>query len=176
MNKLKFKQGFINKALADGFDNKVAEELFDKIAFGENMMTPEDIGNYKNILARRGAPMEYGVDPGQPEARQYNMHMLNHRDSMAKKDPQIASLKAGLGHGLVGAGLGAGVGALMKRFGFNSRWKPGLSALGGAAMGVRGANRAEQEVQLAKKMQDPNNLETFIQQMAKERALANNQF
>ncbi len=194
--KTAFRFGFLKKAAALGFSHEQAAGMYaaglQKIAYNDLPISTDEVSDFKNQMQDQGyAPPTAGSDYS-PQAVGYNHHMIQQRDQLAAKNPDIETALGGLSGGAYGAAAGTFGGHLAGHLQkstldpakFSPRFMqklPGRFRVGGAligalAGGIPGAMNARHKVDVAKKLEDPRNLDYFIRQMANERHLANNDF
>ncbi len=185
----------MKKATALGLSEKQAEREYfaslQKLGFNDLPMTSTDTADFKDELRQQGSPPPYYGNDQDYDAVNYNHHLISERDRLGAKNPDLQAVGGGLMGGGLGAALGAGAGhmtgnmyagALDRRRFPNAmkhlpgKFRTGGMILGALAGGIPGAVNARHKVELAQRLQDPNNLNAMIRQMQMERHLANNQF
>ena len=173
-----FLRGFIKAAVEKNLTKKDFGMLLKK-AFDEEKqyLNSDDIATLRSSMSRKGITPPYD-DPYGEKSRLYNAHMLNERDRNADKVPEMEAAMAGLGKGVVGAGIGgaagAGVGtALRDSKLLNAPWSVkkhlpigvGVSSavLGAIIASLPSAKKRYDEVKALQKLNVPRNMNQLVQ-------------
>jgi len=166
-----FKTGFYKRALALGFSNEEVDAMYQKRAT-EDQLNPDDIQRLKSLMSRQGFKPNYGVDDSSQYALQYNNKLLQMRDKLHEKNPEIEGITSGVGHGLLGGALG---GLASHAYGLPG-WGKGVgAAIGALGTGAHYYNKRKNEVNTAHKLTDPGNMRNMLDYLSSERQFANNQ-
>jgi len=191
-----FRVGFFKAAQDAGVPYSHAKNLYidsiNKLGFNDLPLTSDDASDFKDTMRQQGMAPVLGGPEQNPQAQQYNQSLISTRDDLARRHPDIEAVKGGLMGGAAGAGmgglggwLGGHLGATMSNPRFTTpammKGMPGWGrtagmVLGAVAGGVPGAINARHKVELARKLEDPRNLDSLMRQITQERQLANNNF
>jgi hypothetical protein len=167
-------------------------DAFSKSAGNDIPISTDELSDFKDQMSGQGYQPPIMAPDQSAQARYYNQHAIQQRDQMAGKNPDWETAKGALMGGGQGALAGAFAGHLaghaQKHISDPHKFSSGAlkklpgsfriggSLLGALAGGVPAALDARHQVEVARKLEDPRNLDYFIRQMSNERHLANNDF
>jgi hypothetical protein len=163
-----------------------------KLAGNDIPISTDEMSDFRDQMSGQGFQPPTMAPDQSPQARMYNHHMIQQRDDQAGRNPDWETAKGAIGGGGQGALAGMFAGHLLGHaqkstldpHKFSPRFMQKLpgrariagSLVGALAGGVPAAMDARHKVDVARKLEDPRNLEYFIRQMSNERHLANNDF